>query len=121
MNKKYLYLSFIIIIINGFSLYNDVFFKQLISISKLEYVYIDKILINEVYSNSFGFISTNRIKLTSTNKIYKLVELNSNKISYLKMGVIKNNGSLFFIQNIYWITKMKRKIIKGRYTLYIEK
>lgn len=79
---------------------------------------IDEIFINEVFSNSFFFISKRKPNHIGNDELYLIKNQSSSELIYFKVNTVKKKDSLFFFQNIKWVTFKYRKLETGNYSLY---
>jgi hypothetical protein len=92
-------------------------FDDFIDLKSDEVIELSEIKINEVFSNSFFFVSVKPLKISDTTQIFRLDSKKSRDLIYFKVNTIKFKDSLFFFQHIDWISKRSRKINEGFYTL----
>lgn len=118
--KRYIaVITILILVINTISFYSDKeLLQDLYYMDENDMLFLDKIEVNEVFSNSFGFISNVKIKKLSSKNRYMIEKQDSFQKIYFKVNTIKNKDSLYFFQHIDWITKKNRKIEPGNYHLY---
>lgn len=90
-------------------------FKEL---DGLKFKQVSEITVEDVFSNSFFFISKKDLNLKKES-YYVIKHLEEEDIIYFKVNTIKFNDTLYFFQHINWLTKKPKKIKKGKYELSV--
>ncbi|NKI26848.1 hypothetical protein HCG49_09760 [Arenibacter sp. 6A1] len=90
---------------------------DLIDINSGDIELLDEICINEVYSNSFFFITRKNLQIINGEQLYMVKNKSSGDVIYFRVNTVKNKDSLYFFQHINWVTSKNRKIEKGTYSL----
>lgn len=120
MKPKHYFLIVVILVLlnNTISVMRDKnILNDFIDLKSDEVIELSEIKINEVFSNSFFFVSVKPLKISDTTQVFRLDSKKTGDLIYFKVNTVKFKDSLFFFQHIDWISKRRRKINKGFYTL----
>ena len=122
MKAEIRYVSIICIAIVVFNLCSVTLDKDLTSefkwLSTTKFIKVSDIEVGDVFSNSFFFTSKKNLNLKK-DTYYMMRHLNENEIIYFKVNTIKFKDTLYFFQNIDWLTKKTHKIKSGPYELQV--
>jgi hypothetical protein len=120
MKPRYYFLIVVILILlnNTISVMRDKnVFNDFMDLKPDQVIELSQIKVNEVFSNSFFFVSVKPLKISDTAQVFRLDSKETGDLIYFKVNTVKFKDSLFFFQHIDWMSKRSRKINEGLYTL----